>query len=91
MGCACSLAWYSCRLRIRINWASTFHLLELEAGKATYKEFIHSGLVSIVIREKCVYKHIPLAYISGKTAYKVLAKSYLGFGRRIIQMVIWYR
>ncbi len=74
---------YSCRLRIRTNWAATFRLLEVEAGKATYKEFIHSGLVSIINSgKKCVYKHIPPAYIGGKMAYKVLAKSYLGFCKK---------
>ena len=34
--------------KLTISWAATFRLLEVEAGKATYKEFIHSGLVSIV-------------------------------------------
>ncbi len=38
---------------MRIDWVTSFHLLEVEAGKATYKEFIHADLVlAVSIREK---------------------------------------
>ncbi len=55
--------------------------MEVEAGKATYKEFIHTDFVSAVnLGKKSVYMlhwlQVTIAYIGRKTAYKVLAKSY---------------
>ncbi len=81
-----SLSQYSCRLLIRINWAAIFRLLEVEAGRATYKDFIHSGKNAFINTDKHVHNYKSQLRTFGKQ-YKILANSYLGSARRIIQMI----
>ena len=83
-----SLSQYSCRLLIRssVNWAATFRLLEVEAGKATYKEFIHSGKNVFINTDKLVHNYKSQLRTFGKQ-YKVLAKPYLGFCKKMIHMI----
>ncbi len=73
-----SLPQYSCRLLIRINRAATFRLLEGEAGKATYKEFIHSGKNAFINTDK----HEKSQLRTFGKQYNVLVKSYLGFCKK---------
>ncbi len=56
--CLLSLSRYSHRLRVS-NWAATFDLLEVEAGKVTYKELIHMDLVfGSEFIKTCVYEYV---------------------------------
>ncbi len=45
---ALSVMVNKCNLCIQINWAAAFCLLEIKARKETYKEFIHTDLLSAV-------------------------------------------
>ncbi len=67
-----------CRLLTRINWAATFCLLGVEGGKAAYKKFIHTDLVSAVNSGKMhLYKHLTCTQLQVTTAYirKTVQKS----------------
>ncbi len=83
------MSWYtSAAFVYKINWAATFPLLEIEAGKESYKEFISTDLLSAVNSGKNVYMNYMLHYYKSQMHIRTLNWRENGVHSELIRRIL---